>query len=203
MARSALENKNPAVPAQDDAETVRAIGLGRRVRLARLARGMSIDDVAQASGMSKSFLSRFERDIAQASIASLLRLCEAVGIAPATLFEPPETSFVAAGRGAPINLGGVGMSETIISGMRNEHLLALHSVIRPGGGSGDEAYALKASADLVHVKSGALEITVGDETYRVAAGDTLTFKPSIPHTWRNPSKTEDCTAIWVIVPPLA
>lgn len=199
MTRGAAEKA--ALP-QDEAEAYRAIGLGRRLRLARIAKGLSIEDVAQGSGMSKSFLSRFERDIAQASVASLLRLCDTIGIPPATLFELPETSFVAAGQGAPINLGGVGMSETIISGMRNEHLLALHSVIRPGGGSGDEAYALKASADLVHVKSGLLEIAVGSESYRVTAGDTLTFKPSIPHTWRNPSKDEDCIAIWVIVPPL-
>jgi len=177
--------------------------VGSRLRALRQAKGMLIDEVAQKVGVSKSFISRFERDTVQASVATLLRICEAIGIKPGELFEPPSTRFVAAGQGAPISLGGEGMREYLICGAGNEHMMALYSVIEPGGGSGTEPYTIKAAADLVHVQSGCLEMRVAEETYLLRAGDTLTFAPSDPHTWVNPSKDEVCTALWVIVPPPA
>lgn len=179
------------------------IQVGSRLRAARIARGLLIDDVAQRVGVSKSFISRFERDRVQASVATLLRVCDAIGIKPAELFAPPSTNLVRAGAGTPISLGGERMREYLIGGPGNEHMMALSSIIEPGGGSGTEPYTLKADSDMVHVQSGRLEICVGADTYLLGAGDTLTFPPSIPHTWRNPSDDETCVALWVIVPPPA
>lgn len=185
-------------PTDPEAGEVR---VGSRLRAFRKAKGLVIDDVAQRAGVTKSFISRFERDEVQASVATLLRICEVIGVKPGEIFEPPATSYVPAGRGVPISLGGEKMREFLVSGSGNEHLMALYSIIEPGGGSGGEPYALKAAADLVHVQTGQLRIVIGSEIYLLTPGDTLTFPPSIPHTWENPSKTETCTALWVIVPP--
>ncbi|RTR61067.1 helix-turn-helix domain-containing protein [Pseudomonas aeruginosa] len=175
--------------------------VGSRLRAARQAKGLRIEEVAQRVGVSKSFISRFERDVVQASVATLLRVCDAIGIKPAQLFSPPTTAYVPAGEGTPISLGGEKMREYLIAGDGNEHMMSLYSVIEPGGGSGSEPYTLNADSDMVHVMSGQLEMRVGDDTYLLKAGDTLTFPPSIPHTWQNPSAKDTCTAIWVIVPP--
>ena len=32
------------------------------------------------------------------------------------------------------------------------------------------------------------------------AGDTLTYSPRDPHTWRNPSEEEDAVVLWFTVP---
>ncbi|MFC3396320.1 helix-turn-helix domain-containing protein [Brenneria rubrifaciens] len=175
--------------------------VGIRLRAIRKAKGMRIEDVAEQVGVSKSFISRLERNVAQASIATLLRVCEVVGITPSKLFDPPSTNFVPAGQGTPISLGGEKMREYLISGAGNEEMMVLLSEIDPLGGSGAEPYTLKAAADMVHVLSGSLEIVVEEQRYLLAKGDTLTFNPSLPHVWHNNSTTEICTAIWVIVPP--
>lgn len=177
------------------------VNLGDRLRVARKARGLSIEQVAVAAGITKSFLSRLERDAVAASVATLIRVCNAIGIRPGSLFDGPATSIVRAGEGAPINLGGQGMSEFLISGSSNEHLMALLSVIEPGGGSGSEPYTLKAASDLVHIKQGRLEVVVDNTTYELSEGDTFTFPPSLPHMWVNPSLTQQTIAVWVIVPP--
>ena len=177
------------------------INLGDRLRVARKARGLSIEQVAGASGITKSFLSRLERDAAAASVATLLRVCNAIGIRPGSLFEAPETKLVRAGKGTPINLGGEAMSEYLISDSGNTHMMALLSVIEPGGGSGPEPYTLNAEHDLVHVKAGELVVHVDNVSYHLREGDTLTFPPSLPHSWVNPSKTAQTLAVWVIVPP--
>ncbi|KAA8999367.1 helix-turn-helix domain-containing protein [Affinibrenneria salicis] len=175
--------------------------VGIRLRALRKAKGMRIEEVAQQVGVSKSFISRLERNVTQASIATLLRVCEVVGITPSKLFDPPSTNFVRAGQGTPISLGGENMREYLISGAGNEEMMVLFSEIDPAGGSGTEPYTLKAAQDMVHVLSGSLEVVIEEQRYVLSKGDTLTFKPSLPHTWRNTSATEVCTAIWVIVPP--
>jgi transcriptional regulator with XRE-family HTH domain len=177
------------------------INLGERLRAARKAKGLSIEQVANIAGITKSFLSRLERDAVAASVATLLRICSAIAIRPGSLFDAPSTSIVRSGQGAPINLGGQRMSEFLISGSSNEHMMALLSVIEPGGGSGSEAYTLNAASDLVHIKEGELVVEVDHVSYHLHAGDTFTFPPSLPHMWVNPSATKKTVAIWVIVPP--
>lgn len=182
-------------PPQED------INLGERLRAARKARGLSIEQAANLAGITKSFLSRLERDAVAASVATLLRVCSAIGIRPGSLFDAPATSIVRAGKGAPINLGGQKMSEFLISGSSNEHMMALLSVIEPGGGSGSEPYSLNAASDFVHIKQGELVVVVDNVSYHLNEGDTFTFPPSQSHMWVNPSATKKTIAIWVIVPP--
>ncbi len=185
----------------DKASVSEDFNVGIRLRAIRKAKGMRIEEVAALVGVSKSFISRLERNVTQASIATLLRVCEVVGITPSKLFAPPATNFVAAGQGTPISLGGEKMREYLVSGAGNEEMMVLFSEIDPQGGSGPEPYTLKAAADMVHVLSGQLEIVIEEQRYLLKTGDTLTFKPSLPHTWRNTAEAEICTAIWVIVPP--
>jgi len=187
--------KQVTYPVRDD------VKVGLRLRGLRQARGLSIEQVAQAVGVTKSFISRLERDSVSASVATLLRVCDAIGVRAGTLFDPPATRLVRSGEGTPLDLGGQRMREFIISGEAQDQLMALRSEIEPGGGSGDEPYTLRSSADLVHLLEGELEMTIDGVTYVMKAGDTLTFPPSLPHTWRNPSKTKSTRAIWVIVPP--
>lgn len=175
--------------------------IGGRLRAFRRAAGLTIDDVAVKAGVTKSFVSRFERDEVQASVATLLRLCESIGVGMGTIFEPSKASYVPAGKGVPVSLGGERMQEYLINGSNSGQLMALQSLIEPGGGSGSELYRLNASVDLVHVLEGELELVVDSETYRLHKGDTLTFAPSIPHSWVNPSTNNRCIALWIIVPP--
>lgn len=199
--RRAAEPAAPAAQKQVPLPVREQVQVGGRLRALRQARGLSIEQVAQAVGVNKSFISRLERDAVAASIATLLRVCDAVGIRPGTLFDPPPMKLVRSGEGRLIDLGGHLMREYLVSGDAQEQLMALLSDIEPGGGSGDEPYTLRSAADLVHVLEGRLELTVDGVVYPMAEGDTLTFPPTLAHTWRNPSRTRRTRALWVIVPP--
>ena len=177
------------------------VRLGAKLKALRRARGLSMEQVAVAVGVNKSFISKLEADAAQPSVATLLRYCEALGVRPGSLFDPPPTQLVRRGEAVKIDLGGERMTEYLISGTGQTEMMALRSVIEPGGGSGSEPYVLRSQADLVHVLSGRLEIVVDGVIHLLAEGDTLTFPPTLPHSWRNPSETEVAHAIWVIVPP--
>jgi transcriptional regulator with XRE-family HTH domain len=55
-------------------------GLGRRVRLLRLTREMTQDELATASGMSRSFVSLIEHGAHGVDVVRLLRLAAALEV---------------------------------------------------------------------------------------------------------------------------
>ena len=58
------------------------------IRAMRLARNMSLNDLAAASGLSKGFLSKVERGLSSPPIATLMRIAEALDATVGELFDP-------------------------------------------------------------------------------------------------------------------
>ena len=65
--------------------TAFAPSLGERLRQRRKQRGLIMQEVAQATGLSVGFISQIERDIAQPSLASLNAIAQVLGISPSAL----------------------------------------------------------------------------------------------------------------------
>ena len=61
--------------------------IGRCLRDARRRRGLTLKAVAQEAGVTESFLSQVERDIASPSIATLRRIAVALGTTIGTLLD--------------------------------------------------------------------------------------------------------------------
>lgn len=59
-----------------------SLTLGTRLRLARESRSKTLEEAAVAAGISTSYLSQVERDIATPAIPTLKRLSETLGITP-------------------------------------------------------------------------------------------------------------------------
>src|ERR1700722_2039700 len=59
--------------------------IGPQLRAARLAARMTMAEVAEKSGLTKGFVSKIERDLANVSVASLMRLCDGLGSSVGTL----------------------------------------------------------------------------------------------------------------------
>src|ERR1700755_2174233 len=63
------------------------VDVGERLRDIRRLRRATLKTIADRAGVSESFLSQVERGRASASIASLRRIADALGVAVADLFE--------------------------------------------------------------------------------------------------------------------
>jgi transcriptional regulator with XRE-family HTH domain len=176
--------------------------IGARLRGARLERGMSINQLAAATGLTKGFLSLVERDKANPSVANLVRICDALDIGIGSLFLAEHTSFVPKPSRQRVNFGGERVEEYLLTPSDERALQVIESIIEPGGGSGPEEYSLRGVTELVHVISGRLDITVSGQTVHMKAGDSLTFSPRDPHMWRNPSGTRRTRVIWAVTPSL-
>ncbi len=171
-----------------------AVPVGNRLRSLRKERGLTIPQLAAATGLTNGFISQLERDLTSASLSSLARIAAALDVRLGHLID-----------GIPV---GEAHRELTLRGQ--EHLLlsprgdmrfhVTESHIEPGASAGEELYTLPADVEIVHVVDGALELRVVDTTHVLRAGESFTYVPRDPHTWRNPSETEPATVLWLAVP---
>jgi len=174
--------------------------IGRRLRRARLSAHLTLEDVARSTGLTKGFISQLERDMTSASVASLVKVCEALRMSVGALFEPASTLLTRSHEAPLINFGGTGLLEVLLTPRGCSDLQIIRSVIDPGGGSGDEPYGLDAKSEAAYVVEGELVVSLDGEEYHLAEGDTLTFSAQVPHAWRNPSERRRAVALWILAP---
>lgn len=176
------------------------VKIGAKLRAARLARKMTIEAVADATGLTKGFISRLERDDASPSVASLVAVCEVIGLRVGDLFDPPETAVVRAGEGRPINFGAKAAVEQLLTPGTQQQLEVIHTVLEGGGHGGIELYTLDCDTEFAYVLKGTLQVVLEDQIVSLERGDAMTFPGRTPHTWRNQSEREPCEVLWVLSP---
>lgn len=176
------------------------VQIGARLRAARLAQRMTIEQVAEASGLTKGFISRLERDSASPSVASLVTVCDVIGLRVGALFDPPETAVVRAGEGRLINFGASQAVERLLTPGTQQQIEVIHTVMEGGGQGGEELYSLDCETEFAYVVRGTLHLVVDGEGIVLRAGDAMTFPGRTPHTWRNHSDIEPCEVLWVLSP---
>jgi transcriptional regulator with XRE-family HTH domain len=163
---------------------------------------MTLNEVALASGLTKGFLSKLERDRVRASVASLIRLCSVLEIPISSLFEAATGDLVKRDAYPRINFGGDRMIEFLLTPREEQRLQAILSEIEPGGGSGDELYALPAEIEFALVLAGRLAVQLGDRELLLDQGDALTFSAEARHAFRNPDARRPARVLWVFAPAL-
>ncbi|MDI6023254.1 cupin domain-containing protein [Leucobacter sp. UT-8R-CII-1-4] len=173
--------------------------IGKRLRAARLAQRITLEEASEATGLSKGFISRVERDLTSISVASLVSYCEVLSLPIGSLFESTETHLVRAGSGPHINLGGTGADERLLSPRTESRVQMVRSVYRPGGDGGPELYTLNSEIEIVHILTGSIALRFSDREVELEAGDTLTFNANEPHSWHAHEVT-GAEVLWVIAP---
>ena len=68
------------------------VALGLRIKELRAARGMTQEQLADHAGFFRTYMSRVETGSANPTFDALLILATALRVAPAALFDPPESS---------------------------------------------------------------------------------------------------------------
>ena len=179
----------------------RAAYIGPQLRAARLAARKSIAEVAEQAGLTKGYLSKLERDLANVSVASLMRLCEVLEVSIGSLFQPSRGEIVRADARPPANFWG--STRGFLLTPTGEHRVqAILSEMAPGGGSGDEAYSLPVDVEFVFVLEGQLQVTIEGEQVELERGDAFTFAGSAKHAFRVDPRADRTLVLWVLSPAL-
>ncbi|MCG2620978.1 cupin domain-containing protein [Arthrobacter sp. I2-34] len=175
------------------------LAIGSRIRAARQGQRLTIEQVAESTGLTKGFLSRVERDLTSPSVASLVTLCQVLAVPIGNLFVDPETYLTRRGEGPRVSLGGEGIHEKLLTPRHERRLQIIRAVIEPRGHGESELYAVDCDVDVLHVVSGRITVVFSSERYELDAGDTLTFPGREPHTWANETD-QKAVVVWTLVP---
>lgn len=188
--------------------------LGNQLREARLAARMTISEVAERTGLSPGYISQVERDLANPSIGAVNRIAAAVGMRMSSFFsngfEPEHslarlgsermpTEVVRRGRRKGLTYPGSNVRHELLTPSLQRALQILMCRAPAGATHGDVTIAHEGEECGI-VLAGRVEVTVGEETFTLEAGDTIYFDASKPHSWTSLGP-EDLEVIWVMTPP--
>src|SRR5216684_3955341 len=163
--------------------------LGATIRKLREGRQLSLKEVAARSGLTQSFLSQVERNLTSPSVASLRKVAQAFGVPLTALFQgptTPEDHVVRRNERRQLIHPKRQWRDYLLTPNLTGKLQVILSVIEPGGGSGDEAYAHDSDEECVLILRGRLEFWVGSDWYLLEEGDSIVFESRIPHRNSNP-----------------
>lgn len=182
--------------------------IGEKLRLRRKVRRLSLQAVADASGISIGQLSQIERGISAPSLRSLRQVCQALDMPMGWLFDaaggssPEDEGIIvrAAGRRA-IALGSDSMVKELMTPDACTQIQMMRILIRPGGASGDAPYATRGGARCATVLRGTLGIEVDGRSHLLEVGDTFAFEATHDlRFWCEGSGP--CEVIWAVTPAL-
>jgi transcriptional regulator with XRE-family HTH domain len=167
--------------------------IAARVRQLRAQQGLSLDALAQRTGVSRSMISVIERGQSSPTAAVLEKLAAGLAVTLASLFEAPAAAggpVARAGEQPSWRDPGSGYVRRNVSPAGAASPIQIVDVQFPAGAHvAYETGARAARVDQqVWVLDGAIDVTVGAEHYRLAAGDCLAFALDRPTAFFNRSR---------------
>ncbi len=165
------------------------VRIGRRVRDSRAARGWTLDQLAERSGVSRRMIVNVEAGTSNASIATLLRLATALQVSLADLVavgRPDEAVVVTTpSHREPLWRGEGGGSAVLLASADTPDMLELWDwTLAPGDRFESEAHR-SGTRELVHVVSGRLGLTVDGELRMLQLGEAASYAGDVPHAYAN------------------
>lgn len=176
------------------------VGIAALLRDRRRKLGLTLQQLAQASGLSPSFLSQAERGKAVPSIVSLQHLAKALDVDMSYFFEAPKGTQILR-RGNEPEFINAGLPVTYIrlsSGLPDERMDALILVIPPKLVFPRDRREGEA---LYYLLEGRLYMELGDEPYELGPGDSVHFNTHMQYQMRALGK-KPARVLWVGTPPL-
>ena len=177
----------PVRPAALDPRDPSPAELGRRIKLLRVARGLTLKNLEERGGISATHVSEIERGKASPTIGALGRIAHALGLRPASLVEPlqlPEVAFSRAQDHERETLHWDGATFERVAPPIQDGSLSAHLITLPVGREPALEHRHEGE-EFVLVLQGVAEIRVSGQAFVLREGDSLHFRAHDKHTYGN------------------
>jgi transcriptional regulator with XRE-family HTH domain len=176
--------------------------IGLEVRVLRRRRKMTIEQVSLAAGLNKGYLSRLERGEKAPSIASVVKLAQALDVPVSALFgETLDDSLIhlvkssaqaaAKARNADDTYVFVPLSRSGKSGPMESFIMY------PPPQFGDDGLVTHAGDEAFFVLSGKVQVRFNGRDVDMEAGDFLEFPGNLPHQVRRLGRRQSAVLITI------
>lgn len=175
--------------------------IGNRMKELRIHYGLTQQELADRSELSKGFISQLERNLTSPSIGTLLDIIQCLGTTPAEFFadeEPEQIVFKEEDYFSKVDDESLATIDWIIPNAQKNSMEPLRVTLSPGG----KTMELKPSEaeEFGYVLKGSIRIVRGTKSYLVKAGESFYLKGLKRHHIEA-CGTKDAMFIWVSTPP--
>ena len=173
--------------------------IGKRIRNLRNRNGLTQQELADRTELTKGFISQLERGQVSASIVTLMDLIECLGTTPAEFFKDEEEQVVFSEKEYFEKLDEQGNSRQWIVPMAQKFQMEpLLVLIQPH--SSLEEDKPHTGEEFGYVLSGRINLRLGDKVYRVKSGESFYYQASQKHRIENPGN-RPAKLLWISTPP--
>jgi len=178
--------------------------IGKKLKSSRLKRDKTIQELAEKSRVSSNMISRIERGLTTPSVEILMKLAGALGVSLSYFVEDAEKGsqviFTAAGQGEPIFFfEDKHQIFSLSQGLRDPGFAVFVDLLEPQCDSG-EGGMVHTGEEFSMVLEGSVAFDIDGDIYQLKAGDSLAFKATLPHRWKNTSD-QQTRILWIVSPP--
>jgi DNA-binding XRE family transcriptional regulator len=149
------------------------------LRTVRRQRRLTLAQLADRTGLTKSYLSKIERGHSTPSIAVALKVARALDVDVGRLFsDDAADDQITVDRADP----SAGRYRALATHLLGKSMSPF--VVRPTGRASDDPHPEHTGQEFVFVHSGAVELTYGDRVIPLGPGDSAYFDASVGHRLR-------------------
>ncbi|MEN6486311.1 MAG: cupin domain-containing protein [Syntrophobacteraceae bacterium] len=164
--------------------------VGTRIRKFREQKAMSLEEMAERTGLASDFLKAVEEDDVYPSLGPLLKIARCLGVRLGTFLDDQvshdplivrlegrrEELSMLKGKGRPVAL----KFHSLGRGKSDRHMEPFYIEILPESFE-DKKLSSHEGEEFIVVISGEVEVTYGQETHVLKAGDSIYYNSVVPH----------------------
>lgn len=188
MARAAKPKKPTTDPEVVPESADLAPVVGKNLKRLRTERGLSLERLAQSSGVSRAMLGQVELGQSAPTINVLWKMARALDVPFSALITTSATSGVKVLRSDAakrlMSSDGSFQSRALFPFDEPRRVEFYELKLNPRGVEKADAHAPGTTENLV-VARGAVEILVGTQKHQLHTGDAILFEADQPHEYRN------------------
>jgi transcriptional regulator with XRE-family HTH domain len=168
--------------------------IGETIRKLRKQRGLTLKELAKLCKCSAGFLSQIETGTVNPSLATLKSIADVLGISLGRIFSKNPTedvnfsSLMKSDQRKTLTTGGGIQFQLLTRGVEVPFEFVLTKW--PPGTTDGEVLHTHHGSECLFLIEGELDVQIGDDTYHLKPGDTITLKSSSPHRISNPGEKE-------------
>ncbi|UCD56143.1 MAG: helix-turn-helix transcriptional regulator [Candidatus Hydrogenedentota bacterium] len=176
--------------------------IGRELKRIRRSEGMTLEELSQKCGYSKALISRVENEKISPSLVSLQKIASSLGLKIHDVFlsvERGQASVVRRGEGRRFDTDGKASLEYLTTDIASKKMEPTKIIVSLGFHSG-KTPVVHCGEEFLLVLKGKIEVTTGERTRKLVAGDALYLPAGTPYRWCN-AANGTTEVLSVVTPP--